>query len=80
MLEKRGFTRRGHSIYFMLLSVDADQELLRMAKILDQYYIPTRYPNGFDVGAPMDYYDKTQAEEAINYAERIIRFVEKEIE
>ena len=80
LLEKKGLSRRGHSIYFMLNEINADSELLRMAKILDQYYIPTRYPNGFDVGAPMDYYDKTQAEEAIEYAERIIRFVEKEIE
>ena len=31
------------------------------------------------VGAPMDYYDRTQAEEAIKYAERIIKFAEEEI-
>lgn len=80
LLEKRGLSRKGHSIYFMLAEINADSELLRMARILDQYYIPTRYPNGFDVGAPMDYYDRVQAEEAIGYAERIIKFVEEEIE
>jgi len=80
LLEKRGLSRKGHSIYFMLSEINVDSELLRMARMLDQYYIPTRYPNGFDVGAPMDYYDRTQAEEAIGYAERIIRFVEEQIE
>lgn len=79
LLEKRGISRRGHSIYFMLSTIKAPEELLGMAKKLDQYYVPTRYPNGFDVGAPMDYYDKSQAEEAIKYAERIIGFVEEEI-
>jgi HEPN domain-containing protein len=31
-------------------------ELLDCARILDRFYIPTRYPNGFDHGKPADYY------------------------
>ncbi|VUT24809.1 MAG: HEPN domain protein [Candidatus Methanolliviera sp. GoM_oil] len=49
-------------------------------RILDQYYIPTRYPNGFDVGAPMDYYTEKQAKGAIEYAEDLIEFVKREVE
>ena len=79
LLEKKGISRRGHSIYFMLSTIKAPEEVLSLARKLDQYYVPTRYPEGFDVGAPMDYYDRTQAEEAIKYAERIIKFAEEEI-
>ncbi len=57
-----------------------DEEMLERARILDQYYIPTRYPNGFDVGAPMDYYTEKQAKGAIEYAEDIIEFVKREVE
>ena len=47
---------------------------LESAKILDKYYIPTRYPNGLDAGAPADAYTRTEAEQAITYAEEIQRF------
>ncbi|MCH7934957.1 MAG: HEPN domain-containing protein [Gemmatimonadetes bacterium] len=43
-------------------------------KRLDKHYIPTRYPNGFDVGAPTDYYTEAEAEAAIADADRIIEF------
>lgn len=29
------------------------EELVECAKSLDKHYIPTRYPNGFEQGAPM---------------------------
>jgi HEPN domain-containing protein len=38
-------------------------------------YIPTRYPNGFPAGAPMDCYDQPTAEEAVRLAEAILEFV-----
>jgi len=53
--------------------------LIEKARVLDRYYIPTRYANSFDVGAPADYFDKKTAKEAIHYAEDIIAFVEKEL-
>ncbi len=30
--------------------------LVVCAKTLDKHYIPTRYPNGLDAGAPTDFY------------------------
>lgn len=79
LLEARGVMKRGHSVLALLSAGAAPEELLEAARILDQYYIPTRYPNGFDTGAPMDYYTGKQAEEAIAYAEKILAFVEKEL-
>ncbi|MHB2019775.1 MAG: HEPN domain-containing protein [Candidatus Xenobia bacterium] len=46
------------------------------AQQLDQYYIPTRYPDAFPEGAPQDFYTAHQAEEAAQHARAIIRFCE----
>ena len=50
------------------------QELIDDAKILDQMYIPARYPNGFESGAPMDFFTKEQAEDAVRRADKIIQW------
>lgn len=79
LLEAQGVIKRGHSILALLKDITVDDNLLEAARILDQYYIPTRYPNGFDMGAPMDFYTEKQAKEAIAYARSILGFVENEI-
>jgi len=71
----------GHSIFFLLSKIKhIPKELLDKAKVLDLYYIPTRYPNGFDRVAPMDYFEEKTAKEAIKFAQNIIEFIAKEIE
>ncbi|MGA1843999.1 MAG: HEPN domain-containing protein [bacterium] len=50
--------------------------LIELAQLLDTFYIPTRYPNGFSIGKPADYYNKRMAGEALHAAEEIIRFCE----
>ena len=58
-----------------LLSDEPDLEGLRdSAKILDKFYIPTRYPNGLDAGAPADAYTAAEARQAIGHAQDIIAF------
>jgi len=47
---------------------------LERAKVLDKFYIPTRYPNGLDVGAPADAYTEGEANQAIVDAEAILQF------
>lgn len=73
----------GHSITALMKElVSRFQEaetLLSPAKTLDKYYIQTRYPNGFDVGAPEDYYTNEEAKQAIEDAGKIIRFCESRI-
>lgn len=50
--------------------------MLNKAKVLDKHYIPSRYPNGFDSGAPLDYYTEEEAKQAIEYAQTILKFCE----
>lgn len=70
----------GHSITAMLRTIresfPVPEEILRKAQRLDAFYIPTRYPNGFDAGKPADYYNSDMAEEAIDAAGAVIRFCE----
>jgi HEPN domain-containing protein len=76
LLESQGRIELGHSVYQLLGTAgDVPSEILAAARVLDRYYIPTRYPNGFPAGAPMDYYDQPTAEEAVELAETILEFV-----
>lgn len=77
---KMGLTLWGHSLNEMinLLSekLDVPEEIRDRAKLLDLFYIPPRYPNGFAAGKPADYFSEKQAKEAIDAADNLIRFVE----
>jgi len=76
LLESQGRIELGHSVFQLLQKADGvPQSILEAARVLDRYYIPTRYPNGFAAGAPMDYYDQSTAEEAVGLAESILGFV-----
>jgi len=79
-LESRGRIRAGHSISYLLKEAgQVKPEIRAKARILDRYYIPPRYPNGFAEGAPMDYYDEPTAKEAIDCAQDILEFVKTKI-
>ena len=58
VLLSRGEDAWGHTVTALLGLVTteehAGEELVTCAKSLDKHYIPTRYPNGFDTGAPVD--------------------------
>ncbi len=56
-----------------------DNALLDRAKALDKHYIPTRYPNGFEQGAPVDFYTRAEAHQAISDAEAILEFCRRQI-
>jgi HEPN domain-containing protein len=66
----------GHSVVALLDQLLADHPALRAlreaAQQLDQYYIPTRYPNGLPDGVPSDVFTRAQAEAAIAAAQRMI--------
>ncbi|HDN80398.1 MAG TPA: HEPN domain-containing protein [Chloroflexi bacterium] len=73
----------GHSITRLLASLpqgfEVERELMEKAMGLDKFYIQTRYPNGFPVGAPMDYYTEEEAKRAVGYAEEIISFCRRHL-
>lgn len=56
-------------------SVIVPEELMDKARVLDNFYIPPRYPNSHPEGAPFEHYGALQSEEAIRYAGEIIDFV-----
>jgi HEPN domain-containing protein len=75
---KRGADAWGHTITPLLGGLtgpDAPgEDLITCAKILDKHYIPTRYPNGLDSGAPADFYTRQEAVTACECARRILDF------
>ena len=80
----RGADARGRTVTALLGLVttaeQAGEALITCAKSLDKHYIPARYPNGFDTGAPVDFYTKKDSEDAIHCAETIITFARGQIE
>jgi len=68
----------GHSVMRLLKDLSeimtVPSALIRSAMQLDKHYIPTRYPNGFDSGAPKEYYTDEDAHEAIEDAQTIYDF------
>lgn len=79
----QGLTLWGHSLTEMLRligqHIPVPSEILDRARLLDLYYIPPRYPNGFASGKPADYFTESQAREALNAADQIIRFCESHL-
>jgi HEPN domain-containing protein len=53
----------------------APEGLINRGQVLDNFYVPTRYPNSHVEGAPHDHYGPLQSEEAIRYAGEILAFV-----
>jgi HEPN domain-containing protein len=78
LYQKLGLEVWGHSVSKLLESLPNEYkpppELIEMAKELDKYYISTRYPNFYPEGSPMDYYTRSEAKRAIEYARKIIEF------
>ena len=57
----------GHSIFQLIGKIAKGKvtRLLETSKLLDQFYIASRYPNGIPGGAPFDVFTGKLAEEAV---------------
>ncbi|MEJ2670630.1 MAG: HEPN domain-containing protein [Deltaproteobacteria bacterium] len=68
----------GHVIARLLQELPATvtppNDLIEKARVLDNFYIPARYPNSHPQGAPFEHYGPLQSETALNYAREIIDF------
>ena len=56
-------------------STAVPHDLIEKGRVLDNFYIPTRYANGHPSGAPYEHYGVLQSNQAIQYASEIIEFV-----
>lgn len=78
--QRLGAAAWGHSVTMLLAELPEPycptEPLVERGKALDKHYIATRYPNGFERGAPLDYYTLAEAERSVEDAEHIIRFCE----
>jgi HEPN domain-containing protein len=83
LARRLGLTIWGHSLTEILRIVseriEIPEQLKDEAKLLDLYYIPPRYPNGFPSGKQADYFTEKQAREAIDAADHILRFCESRL-
>lgn len=68
----------GHSLVELLALIGSRapeaEDLREQAGILDQYYVPTRYPNGLPGGVPFEAFGDAQATAAVDGAERFVSF------
>jgi HEPN domain-containing protein len=61
-------------------SIDGEFNSLKDAKRLDEYYIPTRYPNGLPDGIPASHYDDPEeAKRALALSERVLTLVRTKV-
>jgi HEPN domain-containing protein len=68
----------GHSLYELaqdLVRLDSKAEsIVDQAKLLDRFYIPTRYPNGLPGGVPFQTFGENDLQDAISSVEKIFAF------
>lgn len=73
----------GHVVAKLLVelpeSVSVPKDLVERGRVLDNFYIPSRYPNSHPEGAPFEHYGPLQSEEAIHHARAIIEFVRSQM-
>lgn len=71
----------GHVVARLLteLPIDVPDLLIEQGRVLDTFYVATRYANGHVEGAPFEHYGTLQSEEAIRYAGEILEFARSQM-
>jgi HEPN domain-containing protein len=71
----------GHSIFKLLgtLQQKVSGDIIEKAKVLDQFYIAARYPNGLPGGAPYEVFTQSQANEALEHAQQVYTWAHNEL-
>jgi len=62
----------GHSLVQLGAELSLEDDLRDELAVLDQYYIPARYPNGLPGALPYEVYTKGQAARALEASLRVI--------
>ncbi len=73
----------GHVVARLLaelpLAAPAPDALIDAGRVLDTFYIPTRYPDSHAAGPPYEHYGRLQGEEALRHAGDIVAFVDQAV-
>ena len=69
----------GHALVELAVPLEVMARFREELATLDQYYVPTRYPNGLPGGIPADVYTTAQATKAVGIARRIVAVVRREL-
>ena len=73
-----GEPKYGHSLMRLISYLREVPDHIREACArLDKFYTAPRYADVWSEGSPSDYYTRSEAEEAISLAQKIIDFIEK---
>jgi HEPN domain-containing protein len=77
----RGQEAWGHVVARLLreLPTEVEDDLVQRGQALDNFYVPTRYPNSHPEGAPFEHYGPLQSEEALGHAREILAFVRAQV-
>jgi len=69
----------GHVVARLLAELPSNlkvpQDLIEKGRVLDNFYIPTRFAYAHPDGAPFEHYGPLQSQQALQYAGEIIQFV-----
>ncbi|MGQ0815378.1 MAG: HEPN domain-containing protein [Gemmatimonadota bacterium] len=80
---KHGQEAWGHVVAKLIAELppqaQASADLLEFGRVLDNFYVPTRYPNGHPDGPPFEHYGPLQSNEALKFADAIITFVRAQV-
>lgn len=78
----RGQDVWGHAVARLLreLPEAAPELLIDRARVVDNFYVPTRYANGHPEGAPFEHFGALQSGEAIAYADEILEFARSQMD
>jgi len=85
LLNFLGLEKRGHSLLFLAKyaqenGVEIPDDIMNCILELDKHYIPSRYPDVFDEGAPVDYYTIKDAERCLECGKRIVEWISGVVE
>lgn len=74
ILYRRGATVvLSHSLVRLCRELKINDELMKSAGILDQYYLTARYPDALPEGIPDDVFTAEQAGDALGYTEKFVQ-------
>ena len=53
--------------------------MIEKGRVLDNFYIPARYPDSHPEGAAVEHYGPLQSEDAIRYAGEMVEFARSQM-